>query len=378
MKNHAEKAPRPPQDREQEARGPQAPQAAVIAGLAPEASPDRPGRPRWPLSRGRSADLVAALAEGWRSGLETGIVVYDPAGPGVEVVDAPPYRYHHVPARATRPGARKPWPPPPEGLRLPHAPCPFDDPAFVRQREVARVEREGRTYHIVCNRYPVTPLHFLPVRSADAPPSVLPQHLHGPEEIEDMLLLLDMAGAPYRVYFNSNRGADGSQSGSSVNHWHAQLFPLPPGPASPVFEARPRVLRREGPVEVGAVDGWPARHVVVEAASERIQEVSRALWEEVRKVNDRNAAYNLEAALLPGGRVRAALFPRRHAPDREVPGAGVLSTNFGGWEMSGDIVIPTREILEWIRSHPDEARRLTTRRLEETTRGVPGAPLQSS
>jgi len=327
---------------------------------------------RFQLEPQRRPDFVAVLEAGWISGLRNGIVVYDPGAPDVEIVSQPPYRYHYLPGRATRPGARKDPVPPPEGIRLPHAPCPFDGESFIRERELVRLERAGRVYHVACNRYPVTPFHFLPVRSADTPRELLPQHLHGPEEIEDLLLLLAMAGQPYRAYFNSNRGRDGSQSGSSVNHWHGQLFPLTSERGSPVLAAEHELLHREEGLRVGRVAGWPGEHILVDGRHENYAPMASVLWKVARALNDLNVAYNLEAVAFQDGRVRAFLFPRRPAPDAEVPGAGTgsLTANFGGWEMTGDIVIPTREILEWIRVNPVEAERLTTRRLRETTRGM--------
>jgi hypothetical protein len=315
-------------------------------------------------------ELRAALQSGWTSGIRSGIVVYDPGSPDVEIVSQPPYRYHYLPARAQRPGARKDTSPPAEGLRLPHAPCPFDGEDFVRDREIVRLERAGRTYHVACNRYPVTPLHFLPVRSAGATPERLPQHIHGPEEIEDLLLIAAMAGPPYRAYFNSNRGRDGSQSGSSVNHWHGQLFPIESGARSLVATAEPKLLRIEEGLRVGTVEGWPARHIVVDGSLETHAPLASVLWRETRALNELNVAYNVEIVTFRDGRLRAFLFPRSPAPDACVPGAGDLTANFGGWEMSGDIVIPTREILEWIRRNPADAERLTAKRLRETTRAV--------
>jgi len=324
-------------------------------------------RPSFLLELGRASDLGRTLDAAWRHGLKSGLVAYDPAGGEVAIVEQPPYRYHYLPSRATRPGAHKRDAPPPEGLRLPHVACPFDDPSFVGEREVVRLERSGRVYHLVANRYPVTPFHFLPVRSADAPPGELTQHVHAPHEIEDLLLILAMTGPPYHVYFNSNRGRDDSQSGSSVNHWHGQLFPLK-GDAGGLFRASARLLRFEEGLEVGRIDPWPAHHVLVDGRPDEFTAIAEVIWREVSALNEVNSAYNLEAAFTHGDRIRAFLFPRRPAPAATVPGAGPLSSNFGGWELTGDIVIPTREILEWIAGNPRAAHELTTRRLQETTR----------
>ena len=296
------------------------------------------------------------------------MVAYDPAS--AEKVIAPPYRYHYLPERAFRPGARKDPRPPPEGIRRPHVPCPFDEEGFAEERELFLAERGGRRYHLICNRYPVTPHHHLAVRTSDAAPETLPQHIHAHEEIEDFLIFLGMLGEPYRFYFNSNRGRDGSQSGSSVNHWHYQLFPYPREAPSPLLAMTATLLRDEGPLAVGRIAGWPASHLFVEGGTEGIEAAARLLWRWLEPVHARSSAYNIEAVALPGERFRAFLFPRHPAPDAEVPGAGTLSADFGGWECSGDIVIPTRAILDWIGSHPGEALRLTEKRLRETTRDV--------
>ena len=58
---------------------------------------------------------------------------------------------------------------------------------FLRQREVARVGCDERSYHLVLNRYPVLQLHYLAVRPVGDPPATLPQALFGAGEIEEML-----------------------------------------------------------------------------------------------------------------------------------------------------------------------------------------------
>jgi hypothetical protein len=345
--------------------------------------------PGFVLGEERRGELPRVLEAGWQRSLESGLVIYDPAGSDVEVVSVPPYRYRHLPKRASRPGARKPDRPPAEGLHLEHVHCPFDDDDFAAKRELAHIERQGRYYHVVANRYPVTPRHFLPVRARDAPATQLRQHFHGPEEIEDLVLLLDILGAPYHVYFNSTQGADGSQSGSSVNHWHGQVFPLPGALEQPLFTAKPRELRTEESLLVGRIDDWAAHHVTIDADPRKRRALAHVLWREVQEVQNRNWAFNFEAALYPDGRMRAFLFPRRPAPAavvREVEavasvhsetgagaraGAGVWSANFGGWELTGDLVVPTRQLLDWIRAKPAEANALTARRLEESTRPPP-------
>jgi hypothetical protein len=309
--------------------------------------------------------------EAWSEGLQNGLILYDPAK--AERVVAPPYRYHYLPERATRPGARKAPIPPPEGLRLPHAPCPFDGEDFVREREVLRLTSAEGVYHVCCNRYPVTPYHFLVVRAVDSVSSVLPQSIHGPEELKDMLFFLQMAGEPYRAYFNSNRGADGSASGSSVNHWHFQLFLYPSKAPSELLSGKREMSRVENGLEVGIAKDWPAHHLVLEGRASQVHDAAAALWQRVRALNELNVAYNIEAVARPEGAFSLFLFPRKPAGPIEVPGTGALSPDFGGWELSGDVVIPTREVLEWIRLHPAEAASLTARRLRETTRPVPAA-----
>ncbi len=329
-------------------------------------------RPTFTLEPRRNELLLKTLARCWGEALRSGLVVYDPGAADVEVLDLPPYRYHYLPKRAARPGAKKSASPPPEGLRLPHEPCPFDGDDFLRDREVLRLEREGRVYHVACNRYPVTPFHFLPVRSWKESAALLPQHLHGPDEIEDLLLLLVMAGPPHHVYFNSNRGADNSQSGSSVNHWHGQLFPLPHGPSDGAANRESKELRREDGLRVGRIPAWPAAHVLVEGLECHAKALANVIWREAKALNDLNVAYNLEGVFLSESCLRVFLFPRHPGPEADVAGLGRLNPNFGGWELTGDIVIPTKEILEWIRSHPDEATKLTSQRLRETTRAPVG------
>ena len=325
-------------------------------------------RPCFPLTPERCGALPSILEAGWQRALGAKLVLYDPSAADVEVFTESPFRYHHLPQRAMRPGVRRDPTPPPEGIYLAHSPCPFDDKDFVRDREVLRLLRDGRTYHIACNRFPVTAFHFLLVRAAQEPRETLGQYLHAAHDLEDMLFLLAMVGAPYRAYFNCNRGADGSQSGSSINHFHFQLFKLEPDPASPLMGPTQKHDAMEKGSRPGAIPDWPAHHIFFDGAVNDAATLASVLWERVHALNALNVSYNIEAFISPENRFRVFLFPRHPAPPMEVKGVGTLSPNFGGWELSGNIVIPTREILEWIKKHPEEARRLTERRLQEGTR----------
>jgi hypothetical protein len=131
------------------------------------------------------------------------------------------------------------------------------------------------------------------------------------------------------------------------------------------WERAPRGLRS------GFVEDWPAHHVFVEFARERTAEAAAFLWEKIARVHAIQAAYNIEAAFLPSGHLRTFLFPRAPGPEITLEGSGTLSPNFGGWELTGDIVVPTREIFAWIQAHPDLAARMTHDRLRVTTRPVP-------
>jgi hypothetical protein len=121
-------------------------------------------------------------------------------------------------------------------------------------------------------------------------------------------------------------------------------------------------------LRLGTIPDWPAHHIFVDGTVDDSSTLASILWERVRALNALNVAYNVEAVVSPDNRFRVFLFPRHPAPPMEVQDAGTLSPNFGGWELSGDIVVPTREILGWIKNHPEEARQLTERRLKEGTR----------
>lgn len=330
-----------------------------------------PARPFFSLEvrDGPVPELRRILEGGWRAHLASALVVYDPSR--ARILSLPPFRYHYLPERASRPGSIAPQEPPPEGIRRPHDLCPFDGEEFVEQREIVRAARDARTYHLVANRYPVTPLHFLGVRAADAPEDRLPQHIHGPEEIEDMILLLRGVGDPYRVYFNSNRGVDFSQSGSSVNHWHFQIFPYPERGPSPFHQGRVEAIGVEAGLRIGRIADWPACHVCVECSFQLFAAAARWLWRRILAIHDLNVAYNLELLERGQGLFRACLFPRAPGPEVEIPGCGTLSPNFGGWELSGDIVIPSEALMDWIEAHPIDADRITRERLQVTTRAVP-------
>lgn len=312
---------------------------------------------------GSDPALAALLREGWRSAVARGAVAYDPAA--VRPVLAPPYMFLYLPGREARP--RTPlqgFQGPLGGLRRPHTPCPFDTQEFLDEREVIRLARDGRCYHIAINKYPVLPQHYLAVRPAGDPPETLPQKLHGPEEISDMFRLAVLFGPQYRFFFNSNQGADGSRSGSSVNHWHFQIFPTEWG----VVAQEPRLTAAREGVESGEAAGWAAHHRAWR--SQDPDALARQVWAAVEPINRRDSAYNLEAASRPDGSVVAFLFPRAPTEDLRLPGGTVLSGDFGGFELSGSVVVPDRTIFDWVREHPAEAAEIVTRRIREGTAPV--------
>ena len=324
-------------------------------------------KPTFALGAEYSHAFVSLLTAGWETHLQEGIIAYDPAS--AAEWDMPPFRYHCVPERQRRPKAHPETPPPPQGLSRPHELCPFDSEDFVPLRALASVERDGRTYRIACNKFPVTRHHFLAIRSSDAPASSLPQYVQGPEELEDIVLLLTMLGAPFRCYFNSNRGSDGSASGSSVNHWHVQFLSFFQDSPSRLL-AKPRWQREDHGVRVGAVSDWPAKHVLVEADADHVAPACAVIWKGVQSLNKDHVAYNVEAAPTTEGRFRLFLFPRRYAPPVAFGPTPPMSCDIGGCELAGHFVLPQMEILDWIREHPDEAREMSWRRLAETTREV--------
>lgn len=310
-----------------------------------------------PVGSGPDRRLPLLLEKGWSRGMERGAIAYDPERS--ETLSLPPFCFHFLPGRETRP--RAPSASEGRGLRRPHAACPFDSDAFLDEREVARVACGGRSYHIALNKYPVLPLHYLAIRPASAPRDTLPQRLGGPKEIEDMLRLASALGAPYRLFFNSNQGGDGSRSGSSVNHWHFQVFPS----ESPLVEQARNLTSAGGPVTIGRIAAWPARHKLYR--SRNGEALGAALWADLQRIDARDIAYNVEATSLGTAELAVLLFPRAPVGDLKLPGAGPLSGDFGGFELTGGVVVPTRAIFDWIRSHPAEARSLFSERLRAST-----------
>jgi hypothetical protein len=306
----------------------------------------------------RDARVAAALDAGWARVAERGGIDYEPSA--VEELRCPPFRFLHLPGRLRRPGASVA---PPRGLLRPHAPCPFDGPAVYALREVLRFRRAERTYHLIANRFPVRPLHFLAVRSADAPADLLPQCLLGPEEIEDALLIARAVGPPYRFFFNSNTGADGSDSGSSVNHWHFQLFP----DRGDLLEGSPA-----GALETaGSIPGWDVPHRL--HASADAGALARRVWADVERVIALDVAFTVIVRPCDDDRLAAAFVARAPVEPIAPPGvegAGALPARFGGFELTGSVVVHERPLFEWARKHPRQAAALARERLRRGTRGV--------
>ncbi len=316
-----------------------------------------------PVESGPDRSLPPLLEEGWSAGLAGGAISYDPDE--VEPLVLPPFTFHHLPGRESRP--RSAIRGPIDGLRRPHSPCPFDVPEFLEKREVLRARGAGRLYHVALNKYPVRRLHYLAIRPAGDPPATLPQRLIGAGEIEDMLRLAASLGHPWRLFFNSNRGADGSRSGSSVNHWHFQVFP----DESIILARAPRIEGASGGVEIGRIPDWPARHRLYRSRDGAA--LAEAVWGDVARIDALDRAYNLEVAPRAEGDLVAALFPRAPTADLELPGAGTLSGDFGGFELSGSVVVPSRPIFEWVQSHPEESAALVRERMRAGTRQPPAA-----
>src|SRR5262245_49974311 len=247
----------------------------------------RPPVPVIDLAAARTAaepSLPSMLEQGWQWGRASGSLAYDPEE--IETLAVPPLTFYHLPGREARPRAA-----PEAGERLhlgrPHRPCPFDSPEFLEEREVVRLRHRERIYHLALNKFPVLPLHYLAVRPAWEPAERLPQRLTGPDEIEDLLRLAALLGPPYRLFFNSNRGGDGANSDSSVNHWHFQIFPS----VSEVVNRAPQISARSGEVEQGSLPDWPARHRLYRSADP--QPLAEAVWAAVSKIDALDVAYNL-------------------------------------------------------------------------------------
>jgi len=316
-----------------------------------------------PAGTGPDPRLRSALEAGWKSGLDRGVLAYDPLE--VEVFEVPPLRFYCLPGRETRPRIA-----PPLGeshsLRRPHTACPFDGGEFIKRREVLRARRGNRLYHLTINKFPVMPLHFLAVRPADDPAESLPQRLQGPGEIEDMMLLAERLGPPYHFFFNSNQGADGSRSGSSVNHWHFQIFP----DERLVTRRPPEILGREGGVETGRIADWPACHRL--RISKDAQALAEEVWKDVQRVDAADRAYNLQLTPWKEGDLLAVLFPRAPVGDEILPGGLTVSGDFGGFELTGGVALSSREVFGWVKAHPGEAKALIFERMARSTREPAG------
>ena len=48
-------------------------------------------------------------------------------------------------------------------------------------------------------------------------------------------------------------------------------------------------------------------------------------------------------------------FPRAPVEDLKPPSGGTLGGDFGGFELSGSVVVPNREVFDWVRAHPGES-----------------------
>jgi hypothetical protein len=313
----------------------------------------------------RDAALFSLLDAAWEQIFARGGIEYDPSTSGVGIIGPfRPFRFLYVPGRSRRPGAQGA---PLGGVARAHLPCPFDDAAAIERREALRLSRAGRIYHLIANRFPVKRLHFLAVRDAGAPPASLGQCIAGTDEIEDMLGLARMLGPPMRLYFNSNSGADGSDSGSSVNHWHFQLFP----DAEDVLEdAEPAPIDAGGgaPSRAMRLEAWPAAHRIYR--DHDLAALAAALWDDVRRAVALDIAYTLVFKSESGASVTAAVFPRAPIAPPAIAGVGALPNRFGGFELVGAVMLYEPALAHWAGAHPREAQALARERLRGATRDI--------
>ncbi len=305
--------------------------------------------------------LEGELYQAWDRIYETGEIAYDPQEAFSFQFRA--FKYHYIPGRGTRPGAKVKLSP--IGLKRPYEPCPFDDVKVLEIREVLRLTRENRTYHLIANKFPVKKLHLLLVRNPSEDPSTLPQLIFGPEEIEDALLLARMLGQNFRFFFNSNSGKDGSSSGSTVNHWHFQILPHDGGAFEKFFHtwngSTPKLETQS------QLPDWDIPHFFYHGSD--LKQLATSIWPHVEKATEADCAYNLEIAVGPDQEhTTVALFPRAPLPPITIPGFGEFSNRYGGWELSGDVVIYDQDVFDWVQENPEEADALAWRRLRDGTR----------
>ena len=290
-------------------------------------------------------------------------MAYDPVR--VESFMVPPLCFYYLPGRESRPRAARDESEQ-ASLHRPHTSCPFDTPDLVTMRGVCEIVRgEKRRYLMAINKFPVFSLHYLAIRPLTAPETdpaaTLSQRIGGRGEIEDMLRLASLLGSPHRLFFNSNSGSDGSRSGSTVNHWHFQIFPY----TNSVIERPPRIHSSSGGVERGEIPDWPAHHRLYRSADETA--LAGALWSDIQEINALDHAYNMDLVPGPDRALVALLFPRAPLEDIQVPGGHTLPGDFGGFELTGGVVVGARASFDWIRSNPEEARKLHLERLEAST-----------
>ena len=84
-------------------------------------------------------------------------------------------------------------------------------------------------------------------------------------------------------------------------------------------------------------------------------------------INRLDIAYNLEISPREDGRLVVALFPRAPSAELALPGGGSLSADFGGFELTGGVVVPNRRLFEWVRSRPGESAALIRERMRAGT-----------
>lgn len=313
----------------------------------------------------RDPQVLESLETGWEKVLQKGGLEYIP--PQEQPISEGPFQFQFLPHRLQRPvsmGRRTEN----RGLLTPHQTCPFEEHGVLEIREVLRFSRAERTYHILANKFPVKRHHYLSVRSSDAPLDTLPQCIHSASELEDMLLLCRTIGPPFRFFFNSNSGADGSDSGSSINHWHFQLFPNSGDILEEYTSGSRDVSKQKSAASQTRIKDWNAPHRLYISSDASL--LALHLWEDVKKAIELDSAFTLAMAVGESGTLATLFFARSPIKPPKFDGFGQLPAKFGGFELTGAVVIYEHESFKWIQANPGAAVDLAWARLQEGTREI--------
>jgi hypothetical protein len=106
------------------------------------------------------------------------------------------------------------------------------------------------------------------------------------------------------------------------------------------------------------------------------RQLADRIWEDARQVVELDYAFNLEIFAsekkpnVGEYGLGAALFVRHPVEPVEIPDVGTFAGRFGGFELTGNVVVYDKAVYDWMQARPELAAEMAWKRLKRGTRDI--------